>query len=381
VLDAAGNVIGQSASVDKLYSWSSVSPRIGFNWKLTKDGKTVLKAHWGRYYRGVLTGEFSALSPTAPPIVAFSGEYDAQGNRIGEEIISDNSNLRLDSGFKNPYTDQFIAGVERELAKDLAVGVTYVNKRGHDYGAWKDVGATYVPVTYRDTVGTEATGDNITVFRRESDPSESLFFLTNPSEMFTRVDAVTVQLQKRMANNWQATASFVYTNARGRLGSSNAGPIGSVSSSASRFGRDPNDYVNTDGKLTHDRPVTVKLQLVYMLPKGFLIGANYNYQQGRPWARLAQLPSDLVNRSSQILAEPMDGSRRVGSWNLLDLRLQKQFKVSKSAQFALFADLLNTLNNDANDSVGSRLGTSDSFGLRTDFVLPRRLMVGAKFTF
>jgi hypothetical protein len=139
--------------------------------------------------------------------------------------------------------------------------------------------------------------------------------------------------------------------------------------------------VNTDGQLTHDRPVTVKLQLVYMLPKGFLIGANYNYQQGRPWARLVPLPFDLVNRSSQILAEPMDGSRRVGSWSLLDLRFQKQFKLSKSAQFAVFADLLNTLNNDANDNVGSRLGTSDSFGLRTDFVLPRRLMVGAKFTF
>jgi hypothetical protein len=71
----------------------------------------------------------------------------------------------------------------------------------------------------------------------------------------------------------------------------------------------------------------------------------------------------------------------VGSWSLLDLRFQKQFKLSKSAQFAVFADLLNTLNNDANDNVGSRLGTSDSFGLRTDFVLPRRLMVGAKFTF
>ncbi len=383
ILDPAGSVVGQSQTVNKLYAWNSVSPRIGFNWKLGKDGKTVLKAHWGRYYRGVITGEFGALAPTAPPIISFSGEYDAQGNRIGEALYSDNTNLKLDSSFKNPYTDQFIVGLERELAKDLGLAVTYVNKRGHNYGAWQDRGATYVPATFSDTNPDDpnASGRDITVQRRESDPSESLFFLTNPNQMFTKVDAVTVQVQKRMANHWQGTASFVYTNARGRIGSSNAGPIGSVSSGASRFGRDPNDYVNTDGKLNYDRPVTVKLQFVYRLPKGFLIGANYNYQQGRPWARLVQVPSDLINRSSQILAEQMDGSRRVGSWNLLDVRLQKEFAFNKTTRFALFTDLLNTFNNYANDNVGSRLSTADSFGLRTDFVLPRRLMLGAKLTF
>jgi hypothetical protein len=100
-----------------------------------------------------------------------------------------------------------------------------------------------------------------------------------------------------------------------------------------------------------------------------------------PWARLVQLPDELVNRSSQILAERMDGSRRVGSWNLLDLRVQKDFNLGKTTHFGVFGDVLNTFNNAANDNVGSRLGTSDSFGLRTDFVLPRRLMLGAKLTF
>jgi hypothetical protein len=42
---------------------------------------------------------------------------------------------------------------------------------------------------------------------------------------------------------------------------------------------------------------------------------------------------------------------------------------------------LNIFNNDANDGIGSRLGTSDNFGIATDFVLPRRLMLGAKLTF
>jgi hypothetical protein len=174
----------------------------------------------------------------------------------------------------------------------------------------------------------------------------------------------------------------VYSDARGRIGSSNSDPLTTISSLAGRtnVGRDPNSFVNTDGKLVYDRPFNVKLQLVCMLPKGFLIGANYNYQQGKPWARLIQVPEELINRSSQVLAERLD-DRRVGSWNLLDVRLQKDFAFSQTARFSLFGDVLNALNNDANDGIGSQLGTSENFGLRTDFVLPRRLMVGAKLTF
>ena len=382
LLDVDANETGESTpAVGTLYSWNSVSPRIGFNWKATRDGKTVLKAHYGRYYRGVITGEFDDVSPSAPPVIAFSGEYDETGARIGEEVISDNTNLLVDSGFKNPYTDQFIVGLERELVKDLGLSATYVYKQGENYGGWRDTGATYTPVTYLDDQGADATGRGITVFRRDSDASESVFLLTNPGEMFSRFHGVTIQLQKRMANNWQAVGSFVWSKGTGRLGSSNLDPTDEPNSVARRFGRDPNDFVNTDGRLTYDRPVTAKLQLVYMLPKGFLVGLNYTYQQGRPWSRAVQLPEELVNRSSQILAEPIDGSRRVGSWNLLDLRLQKEFALGERARFALLADALNLFNDDSYDGVGTRLGTAEGFGAPTAYVFPRRLMFGAKLKF
>lgn len=386
LLDVNGNPTGETtAPVDKLFSWNSVSPRIGFNWKLTADGHTVLKAHYGRYYRGIITGEFDDVAPSAPPIVSFSGEYDEAGNRIGQEIYSDNSQLLIDPNFKNPYTDQFIVGLERELARDLGLSATYIYKRAERYSGWTDVGATYTPVTYSDTEGQGASGRDITVFRQDSDPSESLFLMTNPDGMFTRFHGVTVQLQKRMSNNWQAVASLVWSKATGRISSSGLGPIdeptSALVSDARRFGRDPNDFVNTDGRLTYDRPFNAKLQLVYMLPKGFLIGVNYNYQKGRPWARVVQLPSELVNRSSQILAEPIDGSRRVGAWNLLDVRFEKEFALGERVRLALLADALNLLNNDANDGIGTRLGTADGFGQPTDFVYPRRLMLGAKLRF
>jgi hypothetical protein len=382
LLDAAGNETGQETTpVDNLYDWNSISPRLGFNLKLDKAGRTVLKVHYGRYYRGIITGEFDDVVESAPTYVAFSGEYAEDGSRIGEEVISDNTNLRVDSGFKNPYTDQFIVGFERELRQNWGLGATYTYKRGRNYGGWEDIGGTYSQVTYLDTEGADATGRPITVFRQDSDPSESVFLLTNPEEMSSTYHGVVLQLQKRMSDNWQATASVVWSKGTGRLGSSNLGPTDEPNSLARRFGRDPNDFVNTDGRLIYDRPLTAKLQLVYQLPKGFLVGANYSLQEGRPWARTVQLPEELVNRSSSILADPIDGERRVGTWNLLDVRLQKDFGIGPQAKLSLLADALNLLNDDAYDGVGSRLGTSDNYGLQTDFVLPRRLMIGAKITY
>ena len=190
-----------------------------------------------------------------------------------------------------------------------------------------------------------------------------------------------------MANHWQLTASLVVSKATGRLPSSLAGPadepVAAVvgPGTARRFGRNPNDLINTDGRLIHDRPVTAKVQFVYELPKGFLVGLNYTYQQGRPWGRLVQLPEDLVNLPTQLLAEPIDGSRRVASWNILDVRLSKEFKFGKDGAFGLFLDALNLLNDDAHDDVGSRLGTSEAFGQPAFYVLPRRLMLGARLHF
>ena len=67
--------------------------------------------------------------------------------------------------------------------------------------------------------------------------------------------------------------------------------------------------------------------------------------------------------------------------DILDLRVQKEFKLRGTANLALFADILNALNDDAFGSVQSRVATSSSFGRPSGFLVPRRMMVGAKLRF
>ena len=85
--------------------------------------------------------------------------------------------------------------------------------------------------------------------------------------------------------------------------------------------------------------------------------------------------------TTTIAAEVRDGSRRVETWNLLDLRLQKLFSLGRDARAGLFFDFLNLFNEGTNEDVLSQLGTSESFGLRSDFLPPRRVQLGVKFQF
>jgi hypothetical protein len=377
-----GSETGQLApAIDELYTWSTISPRVGFNLKLTGDGKTVLRGHYGRYHRAIVTGEYSTLGPAFTP--RFLGVWDFDNNRFfadSLEQVASNENQRVDPNLKSPYTDQFTVTLERELVRDLGVQLSYIHKKSRNYSAWRDIAGQYVSVPYVDNGDPEGTGQTYTLQQLVSDPSERQFLLTNPSEMFSDVDAVSFQVNKRMSNNWQMTAALTYLDSRGRLASSLGSlTAGQTGAAFTTFGQNPNDYVNTDGELIGNRPWTFRTQLVYELPAGFLVGANYTYQSGRPWARTARV-SDL-GLPTTILAEPIDGSRRVQSWNLLDLRLQKSFKLGGGSDIALFADVLNTFNDNANENVLDRRGASDNFAIPSRILLPRRMMVGAKFRF
>ncbi|MGH9312608.1 MAG: TonB-dependent receptor [Vicinamibacterales bacterium] len=381
VLDAQGKETGaESAERDGIFTWNSVSPRVGVVWKLNESGRTVLKAHVGRYYRGIVTGEYDNTSPSVTPRFYF--EFDSRGNRINLEKVSDNLNLTVDPNFKNPYTDQFIVGLEHELVKNLGLMVNYTHKRGENYGGWRDIAGTYVPVEYRDTTGVEPTNQTFTLFRLVSDPDARLFQLTSPDRMFSRYNGLIVQAVKRLSDNWQGTFSVVLSKSTGRIGSSLSSPTASQFGTAGVFGQNPNDFVNTEGRLIADRPVMAKAQVVVNLPWRFLAGANVVYQTGRLWSRQVRVAGLGFPSRPTINTEANTGDRRVRDQTIVDLRLEKDFRLGGTADAAIFGDLLNVFNSDANQGVlARRADLADTFGDPSLFVFPRRLMVGAKIRF
>ncbi|MEQ1730129.1 MAG: TonB-dependent receptor, partial [Vicinamibacterales bacterium] len=381
-LNAVGAPAGQmSAANDNVYSWNTFSPRVGVNWQVTGSGNTVVKAHFGRYYKALEPGEYRGAVPSISP--AFSFNQDAAGNRSNFVQTSSNANLRIDPNFKSAFNDQFMVQLEQQLVAGLGLQMNYVHKEGADYGAWQDIAGTYAQVPYVDNVGIDATGQTVNVFRLTSNPADRVFLQTNPEGMYMKYNGVTATLTKRMSNNWQAVYSIVLSKAEGRIGSSaRATSTTTQSSVAGTFAREtagPNDFVNTDGRLVGDRPVISKLQLSYRLPFGVLIATNMQYQSGRFYSRQVRVSGLGFPAPPTINMEANNGDRRVPAVKMIDFRAQKDIALPGAQNIGLFLDLLNLTNSDQSEGVASTLGTSSSFGVATRFVPPRRAMFGVKY--
>jgi hypothetical protein len=139
--------------------------------------------------------------------------------------------------------------------------------------------------------------------------------------------------------------------------------------------------VNSDGLLGRDRFFTFKTQLLYTgLPGGFTGSASYYHATGYPTIRKVFVPETGLSQS--VLMEPRTDDNRFPDVNSLDVRVQKDFTLSK-ARASLFVDIFNLTNDDSYQMYLSFIGTNPNYGIPrgNSFALPRRAMLGAKIDF
>src|SRR5262249_45175325 len=124
-----------------------------------------------------------------------------------------------------------------------------------------------------------------------------------------------------------------------------------------------------------------KAQIVYGLPWNLTVSGNLQHQTGRPWGRQIRVSGLAFPTAPSIYMETLNGDLRVPDLDLLDMRVQKSFRFQGTMRADGYVDFLNLTNSDATENVGSRLGTSASYGLPTSYILPRRAMLGLRFQF
>ena len=367
-----------------MYDWNVWSPRLGVTTKLSADGRTILRASYGRFYQGVLTGELEPFHPGATPVtmVAFNstaGDYSGASIKVDPKV-----NLQWDAAMRAPRTNEYSIGVDRALGTRLTLSVSYVRKDGSDFISWTDVAGQYVEGTQ-----TLADGRSVTVYRLNTAVTPTTarrFLLTNPDGYSLKYNGVVVAAEKRRSNGWQAFSSYTWSKAYGLLPSSNTSAAGMQTSTVSppqpsTFGRDPNDLTNARGRLPNDRPHIARLMGSVDVPRtGFVLSANLQQFSGKPWTAAAQVT--LPQGPQRVLLEPR-GSRRLSSQTLFDLRLSRAITVSRLGRVDLLLDMLNLLNDTAEESLATEtLMTetvfSSSFGQPVSFVDPRRAMLGVR---
>jgi hypothetical protein len=382
--DADGNQTGVVINgLGRLYTWNVVSPRLGATAKLSADGRTLLRVSYGKFNQGVVTGELAPFHPGQTSVTTRGFDPATGGYTRVISVVDPKRNLQLDSDMHPPRTDQYSMGVDRELGRQFAIGIVYVRKEGEDFIGWTDVGGQY-----RAETRILADGRTLPVWVLVNGTAARRFLMTNPDGYALTYNGLVTVVEKRRSNGWQAFGSYTFSRAYGLQaysGTTAAGPQvstigappGAFSTGPITFGRDPNDLTNARGRLPNDRPHMFRVMGSADVPRtGLVFAANLQIASGKPWAAttVMSLPQ---NTQQRILIEPR-GSRRLSSQSLLDLRMSRAFAAGRLGRIELLVDVLNALNDTAEEGLATDNLFSPSFAQPTVFLDPRRAMVGVR---
>jgi hypothetical protein len=378
VLDHRGRDTGSTvAGLGTMYSWNVWSPRVGATIKLSADGRTMLRASYGRFSQGVLTGEISPFHPGVTPITTRAFETATGDYTRLVRVVDSRTTLQLDPRIGAPHTDEYAIGLDREIGRRVAMAVAYIRKGGGHFIGWTDVGGQY-----REESRTLPDGRRVPVFVLVNSTLDQRFLLTNPDGYSLSYNGLVLAAEKRRSRWWQAFGSYTFSKASGLQASSGETAAGAQASTVATptrtFGRDPNDLTNARGRLPNDRPHMVRAMGTVEVPRtGLVIAANLQHFSGKPWAETALF--ELRQGDQRVLLEPR-GSRRLPSQTLVDLRVSRTMASRGGGRLELLVDVLNAWNDTAAEGLVTDNVLSPNFGQPTVFMDPRRAMLGVRLT-
>jgi hypothetical protein len=354
------------AGLGHMFTWQVWSPRGGVTAKLTQDGRTVLRASVGRYYSPIFLNTIAGVHPgLSPTTVARFDPATGQYSTV-LQVTDPLANISVDRGAKDQYTNQYSIGIDRQIARNAGVTVSYVRKDTRQQLGWKDIGGVYsaVPSVLPD-------GRVLTVLALQNSPSQRKFLLTNGPGFFTRYNGLLLSLDKRYSNRWLATVTYALSKTEG---------LRTTASATSTAGRDPNDYINLLGRIaTADRPHIFGMQASYLVPAiAVNVSPSLQWQSGVAFAPQASVSLPQARLSINI--EP-PGSYRTPSQRLLAVQVSRDVWHRGARRVRALADFTNLLQNETYQNLITRNFFNANFGLPASWIPPRMAVVGLKAEF
>ena len=260
--------------------------------------------------------------------------------------------------------DQYTIGIERELAKNLSAGITFVYKKMSNFIRRINIGATYdlVSFTYQDENGAEHPG---AAYDKTSPTSQDQFLISNPKEgkwdsVITEPErnywGLFFELEKRFSDNWMMGANYaIYRQ------------------TSTYTGRNPSTDPNSQlTALWNGEPVgyikhNFKIYGTVILPYGFNLSPMLQYRSPDRWTKYTRAP--VLGSPSYNIEKP--GSNTLDYYFQVDLRLEKTIDFKGDLRIGFVADVINALNRGQIQGVQERI-TSTSFGLVDTFNLGRQ---------
>lgn len=354
---------------------NNLAPRLAVSWDPWSDSKTKVYGTWSRFYDKLfLQAVVGEEGPDAIYRYYFRDEDGLTATgvpnaTVGNTISKAPPNFtQVDRGLRTPYVDEWTVGFERELAPELAIRMTYINRKFKDGLQDKDInhevrldangkmvdGAGRLAIPPGATSGAPAPDGKPDLF------IHNFFFnqilrIGNFNE--SRYKAIEMQLTKRLSRKWQMDASYTYARA-----------LGDAENFQSQLGDDPATAAYEYGPLNFDQRHTVRLNAVTFLPGDWQMGTTMEWNSGLPYTTITQFlaldnfqfpqnrflfgqvplnPNEFDvngNPTGKVFEPENRNSNRNVSWYNINLNATKSFVMGRlnSKLFLAVDNLLNT---------------------------------------
>ena len=372
--------------VKNVISWNNVAPRMGVTYDVFGDSKTVLKGNFSKYWYNpsVLTAINQNKSPWYKRYnwttdLNSNGHWDP-GEEGALTASQGGAADKLDPNMKNSYVLEAGLSLDRELFPNFGLHVGYVWRGIRQlygvYNSARPFEMFNVPVQIPDPGPDGITGngdDGPAIAGWNLDPSliGKVANLYNNSSGKLNYHNIEVSANRRMAGRWSLMAAFAI-----RFNADAASGYFGNTVRQNALVRTKNDLINTDSDgLYHYTTYNFKFNSIIEGPWGVRMTPMLRFQVGQPWGRTLSYAANYG--TINVLAEPLN-TRRQDNVLILDLRMEKVFRLPNSRTVSAFFDVYNITNSNAEQNINYASGSR--FNFPSTIVAPRILRIGTKLS-
>ncbi len=355
-----------------------IQPRLGVSYQVRSGKSDKAYANWGRYYGMDQKSSGRSLAPSR--IFQTQTIFDLRGAVLSSGPLASTTGKMIDPALKPTYTDEILLGYATPITEKYSLDVFYMARAMHNF--IEDVPSRM-----------NGTAPDAGPFVAANLPCVA-FASCRAAAAQRTYKAVTVDLQRRLADGWMSDVNYTWSRFEGNydLDYGSTGVFNTSSFIQDAPGtnvEDPNRF----GPLFEDRPHLMKLFASYAPTTRLMTSGFLRVQAGTPWAARGR---DWAGPALNYL-EPA-GSHRNPTWTNLDLMASYRLPARGRATMTLEARLLNVFGNQTRLSTDAQqyldlrtlpappyfapyLQPNPLFGSGNAFAPPRRLYLALGATF
>jgi hypothetical protein len=377
----------------RIANMDMLQPRLGLAWDIAGNAKNILRGSWGRFmhpnmmtlpsnvrdlveptYRwyscsGVLPLAFEIPIGSADECAAVAADlgwgyrmdnadWDPYGWVLSPDEHYASEPNRADPDLRAAYADELVLAFERELGKQTAIELTFIDKKT------------------RDVVDDSCNGNWPTP---SADAECDYFVVANYPELRRDFRGITLTFETRRLAWLTLLASYTYSSSKGSIEYSQNGNW--------EVDLYPWHFDNIYGYMNDHRTHRVKLNGFFNLRDDWTIAFDARWSSGFPWAPYEDAGDNPEMPWGYHLLETW-GSREGNSNHDVDLQLSKGFRAGP-VRFVLIGTVLNALGSEQVTEVCAHIsgcgfdedGNPFNMGDAIDWQIPRRYEVGFRVEF